>query len=107
MIPSHPSLSQMGSLNAAEPILSVVIPTLNEQDNIDALLARLIPVLDDLKMPFEVIFVDDGSTDETARRIAERNRNDDRIKLVRFSRNFGKEAALNAGLFYSRGKAVI
>jgi len=65
------------------------------------------PVLDGLGMPSEVIVVDDGSRDETCEKIAALCRRDPRIKLVRFSRNFGKEAALRAGQEHASGQAIV
>ena len=88
-------------------VLSVVIPTFNESRSIELLFGRLMPVLDNLKIPYEVIVVDDGSRDGTPRKVAELRDADPRIKLVCFSRNFGKEAALSAGLEHSCGAAVV
>jgi glycosyltransferase involved in cell wall biosynthesis len=89
--------------------LSVVVPCLDEADNLDALLASLDalrPDLDPRYTEFEVVLVDDGSTDETLdimRRAAAR---DDRVRFVALSRNFGKEAAMLAGMSRARGSAV-
>lgn len=87
--------------------VSIVVPVFNEAENIDAFLARLLPSVDQCIRTFEVIFIDDGSNDATAARIVEHRRRDERIKLVRLSRNFGKEAALNAGLVHATGDIVI
>ena len=65
------------------------------------------PVLNDLDVACEVIVVDDGSRDDTASQVARESERDPRIKLVCFSRNFGKEAALSAGLAYASGQAVV
>jgi polyisoprenyl-phosphate glycosyltransferase len=89
------------------PTLSIVIPLFNEQENLDALAARLIPALDALNTDYEVIFVDDGSRDATAagvERLAEHN---PRLRLVRLARNFGHQAALLAGMDHAAGQAVI
>ncbi len=90
------------------PDISVVIPIFNEGEVIDALYQRLRPVCDSLQMSFEIIFVDDGSTDQTPE-ILERlhGQNQGVIKVVRFSRNFGHQLAITAGLQYAKGKAVI
>lgn len=88
------------------PELSVIVPAFNEGQNVDELVARLVPVLEGLTASFEILFVDDGSTDDTPdrlRRLAER---DQRIRALRFSRNFGKEIGLAAGLDHVRGDAV-
>lgn len=90
-----------------KPVISVVIPMLNEEKGLDPLLARLLPVMDGLDLAYEVILIDDGSTDGSAAVAARLCRADARIRLVRFSRNFGKEAALQAGWAHASGKAVI
>lgn len=89
------------------PELSIVIPAFNEGANIDAIIARLIPVLEPIVADFEILFVDDGSSDDTLARIREGARADARIRAIAFSRNFGKEIAIAAGLDHSHGKAVI
>lgn len=88
-------------------MLSIVIPAKDEAGNIDALTARLRPVLDALPVPSEVIFVDDGSRDGTAERIRACRREDRRIKLLGLSRNFGKDIAIAAGLRHASGQAVV
>ncbi|HEY0721862.1 MAG TPA: glycosyltransferase family 2 protein [Gammaproteobacteria bacterium] len=88
-------------------MLSVVIPFYNESGNIPELFRRLDEVLSRHAPEYEVIGVDDGSRDDTfLRLLAEREKNP-RIKLVRLSRNFGKEIALSAGLQHTRGEAVV
>lgn len=89
------------------PRLSVVIPVYNESENIDALLARLQPVLTQLAEPTEIVFVDDGSRDDTPVRIERRAATQPGIRLVRLSRNFGHQAAIVAGLAHARGDAVV
>jgi glycosyltransferase involved in cell wall biosynthesis len=88
-------------------LISVIIPVLNETANIDVLFTRLAPVLDGLGNPWELIFIDDGSTDDTLERIRSLNARDGRVSAVSFSRNFGKEIAVAAGLRYARGAAAI
>lgn len=87
--------------------LSAVVPVFNERANIDALLARLLPILEGLFTEFEIIFVDDGSSDGSADVIAERAAADPRVRILRLSRNFGHQAALLAGLSHARGDAVV
>jgi len=87
--------------------LSLVIPAFNEADNLPALLARVVPLLDRLSKDWELIFVDDGSSDETFAHIAAAHVKDARIRCVSFSRNFGKEIAIAAGLDAARGDAVV
>lgn len=89
------------------PLLSVVIPVLNEAQGLEPLLARLSPVLDRLGGDWEIVFVDDGSTDSTLDQIRAARKSDSRIKAVALSRNFGKEIAIAAGLRYVGGDAVV
>lgn len=107
MLRQHPAIVKHAEPNEPDPQLSVIIPAYNEASNIEPLLDRLLPVLEDIGLPFELIFVDDGSSDGTAERVVDLSRRNPAIKLVRFSRNFGKEAALNAGLAHATGHAVI
>jgi polyisoprenyl-phosphate glycosyltransferase len=88
-------------------MLSVVVPGLNEERGIPALVERLGPVLDGLGLDWEVIFVDDGSTDGTMAVLRTLNAGDPRIKAVSLSRNFGKEIAAAAGLAYASGDAAV
>ena len=91
----------------ASPELSIVIPVFNEAANIGPLCARLIPVVESVASSFEIVFVDDGSRDETLARIKAESGRDPRIGAVSFSRNFGKEIAIAAGLDHARGAAVV
>jgi glycosyltransferase involved in cell wall biosynthesis len=89
------------------PELSLVIPVFNEGDNIDALARRVQPVLERCASSFEVVFIDDGSRDDTLARIRALNARDPRWRAVSFSRNFGKEIAIAAGLDHAVGRAVV
>jgi glycosyltransferase involved in cell wall biosynthesis len=89
------------------PELSVVVPVFNEAGNIEALLARLTPVLERVVASHEIIFVDDGSSDETMATLRKVHAQDRRRRAVSFSRNFGKEIAIAAGLDHARGRAVV
>jgi glycosyltransferase involved in cell wall biosynthesis len=89
------------------PDLSVVIPVLDEEANVAALLARLVQVLEAQHESFEVIFVDDGSTDGTFACLRRLAASDPRVKVVRLARNFGQEAAVQAGMLRSRGRWVL
>ncbi len=88
-------------------VLSVVVPIYNEADNIGPFLQRLERALDGLDGGYEVVCVDDGSSDASAERWLEERQRNPAIKLVRLSRNFGKELALTAGLDHAMGAAVV
>lgn len=88
-------------------LLSVVIPAHNEEAGIAHALAVIGEVLDSLATAWEIIVVDDGSRDRTFDRLREVARQDGRIRGIRFSRNFGKEAALLAGLNAAKGDVVV
>ncbi|MFZ5656694.1 MAG: glycosyltransferase family 2 protein [Pseudomonadota bacterium] len=87
--------------------LSVVVPFYNEADVLPAFHARLTDVLGMLDMPTEIIYVDDGSRDASAAIIHALGAADPRVRVIRLSRNFGKEAAMLAGLDASRGAAIV
>jgi polyisoprenyl-phosphate glycosyltransferase len=89
------------------PELSVVVPVFNESANIEPLCDRLVPILERVAASWEVVFVDDGSEDDTLSMIRARNAAEPRIGAVSFSRNFGKEVAIAAGLDHARGRAVV
>lgn len=91
----------------AKKTLSVVIPIYNEEDVLAEFHARLSAVLDSLDLAAEVIFVDGGSADGTADILAQLKSDDPRVGIVRLSRNFGKEAAVTAGMYYACGDAVV
>ena len=88
-------------------LLSVVVPCFNEEAVIRQTHARLVAVLDQLDLAFELVYVDDGSTDATAAILAGLRRADGRVRLVRLARNFGHQVALTAGLDHAAGDAVV
>ncbi|QNN64791.1 glycosyltransferase family 2 protein [Sphingomonas rhizophila] len=91
--------------------LTIIVPVKDEEDGIAPFVATVVPVLEAIKDPvarsFEILFIDDGSTDRTLERVRDANAADPRVRCVSFSRNFGKESALSAGLDEARGAAVI
>lgn len=87
--------------------LSIIIPSYNEQDNIERTFRVIYQILDAEQIPFEIIFVDDGSKDSTYERIQELSSLHPQAKGISFSRNFGKEAAIFAGLEVSDGACCL
>ncbi|MFQ5753548.1 MAG: glycosyltransferase [bacterium] len=87
--------------------LSVVIPIKNERENIPILYRELVETLNNLKQDYEIIFVDDGSTDGSREQLEEISESDRNVRVIRFRRNYGQTAAMNAGFKYSRGAVVI
>ena len=91
----------------ADPEITVLVPVLDEADCVGELAERVIAVLEGLGRSFELVFVDDGSQDATVEKIRGLHERDRRVKLVRFRRNFGKAAAITAGVEHSRGGIVV
>lgn len=87
--------------------LSVVVPMYNEGELLGVFFARIRAILKELTEDFEILCVNDGSTDDTLERLRDFAQADPRIKVLSLTRNFGKEAALTAGLDYASGDAVI
>ncbi len=94
-------------MHSTTPDLSLVVPVLNEEDAIPIFLETVTPILEQTGLTYEVIFIDDGSTDRTVDIIQDTARQNPLVCLIQLTRNFGKEAALTAGLDWSRGAAVI
>lgn len=88
-------------------LLSIIIPSYNEQDNIERTFETIKEILDQKEIPFEIIFVDDGSKDQTYMRIYTLSGKHPEAKGISFSRNFGKEAAIFAGLEVSEGACCV
>jgi len=87
--------------------LSILIPVYNEVDNILPLFERLSAALKKTDRPYEVIFIDDGSTDGTLDALIDINRKNQNIKMISFTRNFGQTAALSAGIDSCKGDIII
>jgi len=88
-------------------LLSVIAPCYNEEAVIGEFITRTVAVLDENFANYELLLVDDGSKDSTVAKIAEFQKHNSNIRLIRFSRNFGKEAAVTAGLEHSTGDVVV
>lgn len=89
------------------PDLSVVVPIHNEALNIDALYAQVSSTLDAWGRPWELIVVDDGSTDDSFERLARVQAQDPRVRVIQFRRNFGQTAAFAAGFAHARGALIV
>ena len=86
---------------------SVVMPIYNEAEVLPTLYRRLTQVMEGLGESYEIIFINDGSADTSPELLSELRAQDARVKVVSFSRNFGHQVAITAGLDYSSGDAVI
>ncbi|MEM9185683.1 MAG: glycosyltransferase family 2 protein [Planctomycetota bacterium] len=89
------------------PTYSFIFPVMNEEDVIGELHRQLLPFLEELDGPAEVILIDDGSTDASLERMKEIAERDDRFVVLEFSRNFGHQIAITAGMDRARGEAII
>ena len=88
-------------------VCSVVIPVFNEEENLELLHRRLSKVLENLCEDYEIIFVDDGSEDNSLKIMRKFRKTNGRVKVISFSRNFGHQIAITAGIDYASGSAVI
>ncbi len=103
MAPTPPPLRP----RPADPLISVIVPVYNEEESIDAFLAAITPELARSGVRYEVVFVNDGSADSTLPVLIDRAAANPHLRAVNLSRNFGKEAAMTAGLDQARGDGVV
>lgn len=87
--------------------ISIAVPMHNEEESIREFFGRLVPILNQLDLTWEIVCIDDGSTDRTWARLREGQSEHSSVQLIRLSRNFGKEIALTAGLDHASGSAII
>ncbi len=87
--------------------LSLILPVYNEEKNLPVLYREIIDSCEGLGKSFEVLFIDDGSTDESGNILRDIHKSDKRVRVIRFRRNFGQTAALSAGFHHSRGEIVV
>jgi glycosyltransferase involved in cell wall biosynthesis len=87
--------------------LSLVVPMYNEENAINEFLTRVVPITENVTPNYEIVCVDDGSSDRTLELLKHARNQNCRIKIVSLSRNFGNEKALTAGIDYTCGEAVI
>jgi len=88
-------------------LISIVVPCYNEQENIEALHGRIVTVMDQVTADWELVFVDNGSRDESGQTFARLAAHDSHVTVLSLSRNFGSQAAYSSGIEYARGGAVI
>ncbi len=89
------------------PDLSVIVPFYNEEENISRMHSAIVAAVEPLGIPFEMVFVDDGSRDRTCERAIEIARADTRVRVVKFRRNYGQTPAMAAGIEQARGRVLI
>ncbi len=90
-----------------EQKISIVIPVMNEEENVANLYDKIIPQIEKIQLDYEIIFIDDGSSDNTMREIRKLNSADKKVAVISFSRNFGHQAALLAGMKNAKGDIVV
>ena len=93
--------------NREEIYLSIVIPIYNEEENIDPLYQEIIDALNGKYTNFEIIFINDGSLDQSLIRLKTLNKKDSRLKIINFRKNFGQSTAISAGFDYCNGDIVV
>jgi glycosyltransferase involved in cell wall biosynthesis len=89
------------------PDLSVVVPFLNEEENIGRMYEAIVSAIEPLALAFELIFVDDGSTDRTLDKARQLARADSRLRVIKFRRNYGQTPAMAAGIDHARGRVIV
>ncbi len=87
--------------------ISVVLPVYNEEPNIDPVYQELSAVLKSIGSDYEILFIDDGSTDDGYQKLLNIRKNDENVRLIRFRRNFGQTAAMAAGFDHAQGEVII
>ena len=106
-VPNLHTIKTERSVSSYNNLLSVVIPCFNEEETISETYHQLITTLNKTGINFELIFVDDGSSDSTLAQLQKLHRADNRVKIVILSRNFGHQIALTAGLDHVIGNVVV
>jgi glycosyltransferase involved in cell wall biosynthesis len=100
--PYYPTFQSLPSA-----VISIVIPIYNEEENIEPLYGEVLPVARSLGQPYEIVLIDDGSTDGSAALVDEIARRDPAVRVVHFRRNFGQTAAMNAGMHLASGDVIV
>ena len=100
-----PSAAEENSI--VTPEISIVIPLRDEERNVAPLYDELSGVMENVHVPYELILIDDGSEDQTFARLTEVHARDRRVRVIRFTRNFGQTAAFAAGFAHARGRLIV
>ena len=87
--------------------LSIVVPVLNEEDNVGELTSRIDAALVDTNVEYEILFVDDGSTDQTVPRLVDLQEFNPRLRVVKLRRNYGQTPAMRAGIDHAHGRVIV
>jgi polyisoprenyl-phosphate glycosyltransferase len=98
---------ETASRATTRPVYSIVAPVFNEQELLPEFYRRAVAAMEQLGEPFELVLINDGSRDRTLQIMRELNEADPRVKVINFSRNFGHQLAITAGIDYARGDAVV
>jgi glycosyltransferase involved in cell wall biosynthesis len=106
-VPKQYRRSNVDGADLDRPLVSIIAPVYNEEQVLPELYKRVTGVLDGTDIPFELVLVNDGSSDGSLRIMRELHDQDPRVKVLNFSRNFGHQVAITAGSDYARGEAVI
>lgn len=107
MIDTLPETSASSEVLQQIPEISLVAPMYNESEGLEEFFKTVIPILEQISAHWEIVCVNDGSKDDTLVKLLGYHQREPRIKILNFSRNFGKEAGTTAGIDFSRGQAVI
>jgi len=94
-------------MNANPPVISIVCPCYNEQDTVTVFTNTIVPELVKTELSYELIFINDGSRDQTLNKLKDLQTQHANIRVINLARNFGKEAALTAGIDRSKGQVVV
>lgn len=98
---------QSGEKKADSPVYSIVAPVFNEEETVQHFYQRVVTVMEPLGEPFELVLVNDGSRDGSYAAMQKLHQQDPRVRVIDFSRNFGHQIAISAGLDHARGAAVV
>ncbi len=94
-------------MDVINPKISIILPCYNESEVIADFFKIIIPILEQVNLSYEIVCINDGSKDDTKDKLLEQKRTIPQIRIIDFSKNFGKEAALTAGLDFAKGNCVI